>query len=467
VSFDFRSSRALKLLVLASLAAAIYFLYFFDLTAIGIAGTDEPRYSAIARSMAQSGDWVTPRLFGVGWYEKPALLYWMIAAAFRFHLSGDLAPRLPIALLSVAFLIFYYWILHRQFGPRPALYSAALLGSSAFWIAFSHVAVPDLPLAAFFSAAILVALPWIDWGDAKPLPWAAVLIALAVLAKALVPLVLLVPVLWFARKQLADLLRPRVLFTFIAVAIPWYAACYARNGMPFIQTLFVEHQFGRMTSGALQHVQPFWFYFAVLPGAIFPWVFLLPLLFDRELYRDVRARYLLSTVLFGLLFFSAAPNKLPGYLLPLLPPLFVLFGLRLARTNFLGELMMASTLLLVFVPAAALMLPRAIAKGIGQAWPPDLPAAANAMLWFPNLVLAGGAAIFCARKWRPEGAVLLPLAIVAYSVYFVETRSAPAIDSAVSARGRAVSCIPAGATRAMRYGLNYYAGTIVPDCRVP
>jgi 4-amino-4-deoxy-L-arabinose transferase-like glycosyltransferase len=467
VSRDLLPERALKILFALGIAVAIYFVFFFHLTAVGLVGADEPRYAAIAREMALGGDWITPRLFGVGWFEKPPLIYWMTATAFRLGLSNDLAPRLPIALLSVGFLGFYYWLLQREFGPRAALYSSLLLGTSAWWIAFSHADVPDLPLAALFSAAILLALPWLNHGNKSHLPWAAALLGFAVLAKSMVPLVLLGPVLWFARKRLTDLLQARVLCTFLIVALPWHIACYIRNGMPFIDTLFIQHQYGRMTSDALQHRQAAWFYLGVLPGAIFPWVFLLPLLFHRSLYNDLRTRFLLATFLFGLVFFSAAPNKLPGYILPLLPALFVLIGIRLAETRFLGELMMASTLLLVFVPAITIQLPMAMARGVRQVWPLSMAAAANAMLWFPNLVLIGGFEMYAAKRWRPAGAVILAAAVVVYSVGYLKVKAPPNLDTAVSARGRAVSCVPTGTTRAMRYGLNYYAGTIVPDCQVP
>jgi 4-amino-4-deoxy-L-arabinose transferase-like glycosyltransferase len=131
------SDRSIKILGGVGAAVAIYFVYFFHLTVVGIGGTDEPRYAAIARDMAVSGDWITPRLFGAGWFEKPALVYWMIGLGFRMGLSQDLAPRLPIAILSVAFLCFYYWVLGREFGTRAALFSVLLLGTSAFWIAFS------------------------------------------------------------------------------------------------------------------------------------------------------------------------------------------------------------------------------------------------------------------------------------------------------------------------------------------
>src|SRR5947207_5372847 len=91
----------------------VYFLYFFSLSGVGLLGPDEPRYAAIGREMARSGDWITPRLWGEPWFEKPPLLYWMTGTAFRLGLGEELAPRLPVALMSVAFLIFFYWVMSR------------------------------------------------------------------------------------------------------------------------------------------------------------------------------------------------------------------------------------------------------------------------------------------------------------------------------------------------------------------
>src|SRR6266478_5161907 len=174
----------------------LYLLYFFGLTNAGLVGPDEPRYAAIPRQMAQSGDWITPRLWGEPWFEKPALLYWIEGAAFRLGLSEDLAPRLPVALTSVAFLIFFYWILRREFGDPAAVFSTAILATSAGWLSLSHIGVTDLPMSAAFSAGMLISLAWLERGERRSLPLAAGLLGLAVLAKGFVPLVLTLPLAW-------------------------------------------------------------------------------------------------------------------------------------------------------------------------------------------------------------------------------------------------------------------------------
>jgi 4-amino-4-deoxy-L-arabinose transferase-like glycosyltransferase len=125
---------------------AVGLVYFYGLSASGLLGPEEPRYAAVAREMARLGDWVTPRLWGEPWFEKPPLLYWMSGAGFRLGLGSVLAPRLPVAMLALAFLVFYWWILQREFGPRAVWYAVLMLGRAAGWAGFSQTAVTDLPL---------------------------------------------------------------------------------------------------------------------------------------------------------------------------------------------------------------------------------------------------------------------------------------------------------------------------------
>jgi 4-amino-4-deoxy-L-arabinose transferase-like glycosyltransferase len=156
------------LLVWAALLL-ICLAYFYRLDAAGVLGPDEPRYASIGREMARSGDWITPRLWGQPWFEKPALLYWMTGAGCRLGLGPDLAPRLPVALCSFAFLVFFWWLLRREFGSTVAWLAALMLATSAEWIGFSQVGVTDLPMAAAFIAALLLALPWVARGDTRGL----------------------------------------------------------------------------------------------------------------------------------------------------------------------------------------------------------------------------------------------------------------------------------------------------------
>src|SRR6202521_3453609 len=182
-------------------------VYLSGLGRVGFLGPDEPRYASIGREMARSGDWVTPRLDGSPWFEKPPLLYWMTGAGYRLRLSDEWAARLPLALASLAFLWFFERTLAREFSPRVALAATGILATSAGWVAYSFAAVTDLPMSAALGAATLIgvfgpsAIPTRARQTTVLGVWAGVFLGLAVLAKGFVPLVLIAPVLLIARRM--------------------------------------------------------------------------------------------------------------------------------------------------------------------------------------------------------------------------------------------------------------------------
>lgn len=446
----------------ALLAAAIGLvcaLYLANLSGMGLVSADEPRYADIGRAMARTGDLVTPRLWGHSWFEKPALLYWMTAVGFRLGLGEELAPRLPVALLSLAFLAFFWWRLRMEWGSRVASLGAAMLATSAGWLAYGHIAVTDLPLAAFFSAAVLLSLPWVARGESSTLPAAAACLGLAALAKGLVPLALFVPVLGVGWRRLRDWLRPAPMAAFAVVALPWYMLCAIRNGGQFARVLFLEQTFGRFRSAALQHGQPVWFYIPVLLLLLYPWF---PLLLLPGLpFRDPRVRALAAVAIFGFVLFSAALNKLPGYLLPLLPAIFSLLAIALTQAKRPALAVVAPMLLLGVLPAAAGVLPGAVAHGLrstGIPWH-------DAIRWLVGAVILSGILATVLRRYAFEAAAM----IAALGFLWFQFAAFPGLDRAASARPLWLTshprCAPA-LSRSMLYGLYYYSGEEIPTCPV-
>jgi 4-amino-4-deoxy-L-arabinose transferase-like glycosyltransferase len=441
-------------------AAAIYFLYFFGLTRTGLLGPDEPRYAAIGKAMADTGNWITPRLWGDPWFEKPALLYWMTAAGFRAGLDPDLAPRLPVAMVSVTFLIYFLAALRREFGDRAAVYATVILATSAGWLAFSHVAVTDLPMSAAFACAMVAIMS----GRGRVL--AGVMLGAAVLAKGLVPLVLFLPALWFWRKRLPDLLV--LLAVTVAVAAPWYILVTLRNGAPFLQEFFWKHHFERFLTGALQHERPFWFYVPVLIAGLFPWSPLLFLLYEKRARIDNRIVFLLVWLVWGFLFFSVSRNKLPGYLLPLFPAEAALIGIAVAgakpRAVKMACLLGACAALLSLTPIVQEVLPRALASGLSRT---DIAFAPS--IWLIPVLLATCAVGFLEWKGLRDWAVAVVALLTTVALVNLVWNVYPSLDRDVSARARwrsnpeSITCI-SNENRSLRYGLDYYAGRNLPDC---
>jgi len=435
-------------------AIALFFLYFFGLARTGLLGPDEPRYAAIGRQMAQSGDWVTPRLNGAPWFEKPPLLYWTTAVGFAAGLGDDLAPRLPVAVLSVAFLVFYFFLLRREFGERAAGFSTCSLVTSAGWLASSHIAVPDLPMAAAFATAMLLALR----EDRAHNVGAAICLGIAIMAKGLVPLALFLPAIWFWRRRAVMVMAFAVL-----IALPWYVLVTVANGTPFLYEFFWRQHFERFTNGTLMHIRPIWFYLPVLLAGMFPWTPTLALVFGRETYKDRRMQYLAVWFLFGFVLLSAAKGKLPGYLLPLLPALAALCGVALAEARKAAWVLACCAGLLWLLPAIEQVLPRALISGLSRVplqWPLTavIPVGAVAVLcWFLD---RGG------RRGLAVAAISL---CVTASVAGFVWRMYPMLDNTVSARGfyrsqREMVCTPSP-NRNWRYGLDYYAHHPIPDCK--
>jgi 4-amino-4-deoxy-L-arabinose transferase-like glycosyltransferase len=436
-----------------------YFLYFFGLTSAGMVGPDEPRYASIGREMARSGDWVTPRLWGQPWFEKPALLYWMTGAAFRLGLGPDLAPRLPVALMSMAFLVFYWWMLRREFGCAAAWIAALILSTSAGWWAYSQSGVTDLPLSAAFAAAMLLALPWIARRDQQLLPYASLMLGLAVLAKGPVSLVLAAPIA-LGWRGWRDLLHLRVIAPFLLIALPWYVLCYLRNGAAFLNDFFWLHNFQRFTSGSLQHVQPWWYYVPVLALLLLPWTLLAPLAAIGSPV-DRRSLFLSLVTLWPLVFFSISVNKLPGYILPLFPALAALIALGLSQMRNAAPWLAVTSLLLAAYPIAAPLLAAAIESGLSRAprpqfhlvWLAPLPIAA--LVWLLDSRGSRLAAVACLAASAALGMVYLKLEMGRFAF-------ARDFWNGVSARAGSV-CV-ASLDRGWRYGLNYYSTVPLPDC---
>jgi len=457
----FATPRAWPTLVLLIASA---WLLLIGLDNAGMLGPDEPRYASIGREMARSGDWLTPRLWGQAWFEKPPLLYWMIAAATRAGLRDETAARLPVALLSAAFLVFYHRSLSKLFDARTAWYATAILGTSAGWLAYSHLALTDLPMAAAFAAAMLLAMPWALGQDDRALPASGVLLGLAVLAKGMVPLVLAVPALWMGRRRWRRLLVPVALLAFTAG--PWFLYSVGVHGRPFLEEFFWKHHLLRF-SGARMHPQPFWFYVPVLAAGLFPWTPLLALRFDRRNWLDPRVGYLWLWFLFGFSFFSLATNKLPGYLLPLLPALAAILSVNLVRSGKRGCWLLAvTTLSLGLLPWVARVLPQAVQSGLSRAQLLPVPWTGLAVS-LPVALLV----FWWHRRGRRAWAFAIPAALVVAGVLYFKTTALGKLDQAASARplwrslaGRTAQACQQGLQRNWLYGLNYYSVEPLPDC---
>src|SRR5215475_12836519 len=328
--------------------------YFSNLGVIGFVGPDEPRYAWIARDMAESGDWITPRLYGKPWFEKPPLYYWMAGSSFKLFGVSEISARLPSALCALLATLALAWLAWRAYGEETARWLLLLLPTSVGMIGFSHAAATDMPFSAMITismvcAAVVLGLAQNERTPILPrTPWFVLILfgfflGLAVLAKGPAGVILCGGGVFFwalFTKRWRDafrLLHPIAIISFCATALPWYILC-ARRNPDFFRVFIVEHNFKRYLTPEFQHIQPFWYYVPVVLVAFLPWTAALlwaifvgcKKLYARQGISAVSAFFLFWT-LFCLVFFSLSRSKLPGYVLPAIPAIGILLSSHLAK----------------------------------------------------------------------------------------------------------------------------------------
>jgi 4-amino-4-deoxy-L-arabinose transferase-like glycosyltransferase len=278
--------RQLESLYLIALAVLCVMVFFYGLGRLPFLGPDEPRYAQVAREMVQTGDWITPRLAGIHWFEKPALNYWLAALGYKLFGVSEFAARFGVASLASLGVLLLYWFGRRVHSARFGYLSAAALVTCGLWPGFARGVTFDLPLSLCLEAALLCFFLWERQPEKlakkNALWWVfCFALGLAVLAKGLVgivlPAIIIGPYLLLTRR-LKIVLQPRLLFggalILLATAALWYAPMFWRHGREFIDDFFIAHHFQRYTSNKYKHPQPFYFFFVVVLAGSFPWVFL-------------------------------------------------------------------------------------------------------------------------------------------------------------------------------------------------
>ena len=339
-------------------------VYFYGLGRLPFIGPDEPRYAEVAREMYATGDWITPRLGGIKWFEKPALTYWLLATGYAVFGENEFGARFGVAVASTFAALLLYFFGRRARSARFGYLSAAALVTCGLWPGFARGVTCDLPLTVAIEIALLSFFLWEskEAGAGANRLWYVFCFALglATLAKGLagiaLPMMIIAPYLILTGAW-RSLLRPRLIIfgalIFLATAAVWYAPVIARNGRGFIDEFFIGHHFQRYLSNKYRHPQPFYFFPLVAVAGSFPWSVYLLASVTRTLVCAWRGQtevgqtevspetkvfpidrlrlFLLLWIAAPIAFFSFSWSKLPGYILPIFPAVALIIGGELER----------------------------------------------------------------------------------------------------------------------------------------
>jgi 4-amino-4-deoxy-L-arabinose transferase-like glycosyltransferase len=331
------------------LFGAVCVALFYGLGSVPLLGPDEPRYAQVAREMFARGDWVTPTLGGHTWFEKPALLYWLMEIAYALFGVTEFAARVGSALSGVLTVLLAGWAARRaEFESGEGLRGlgvtcAAVAASTLGLLVFARATSFDMLLTTTVTGALACFYCSEVERGAGRRTWLVgfyCFVGASLLAKGLVGVVIpgAVVVVYYAfRRRWPGLLRlgvPWGVLLASMVAAVWYAPVIARHGYPFVDEFFVQHHFARYLSNKYHHEQPFWFYLPVTLVFMLPWTAFLVSGVGGAAGTNARAEdaasklrvLALAWLLVPVLFFSASGSKLPGYVLPALPGAALLAG---------------------------------------------------------------------------------------------------------------------------------------------
>lgn len=302
---------------------------------LGVRGLNEPdegRYASVAYEMLRAGDWIVPHFQGHPHLTKPPLIYWLTALCFKLGGVNEWSARTIPAVAAFGTLLLTWSLARRWLGARHALFAALILLGSPLFFATARLCDPNMLLTLWVTLGSWAWLRWQEEGKSHQ-RWLYYLAhGLAFLTKGPVGCIIIL----LAQLAFRIAARPtgaaRSIFFWpglllaLLLGASWYLLMIYQQ--PDRLDYFVRYELlDRFFTNTHKRSEPFWFFWAVLPVAVFPWLPILVSLRKRgwtALRRSVPEGGLILHILMILVFFSACRSKLPTYILPALPPLALL-----------------------------------------------------------------------------------------------------------------------------------------------
>jgi 4-amino-4-deoxy-L-arabinose transferase-like glycosyltransferase len=311
---------------------------------------DEGRYVEIPREMVESGDYLTPHLNYMKYFEKPALFYWMIAASIKLFGLNEWTLRAVVSIMSLLGCLMVYIAGLRLYDRRTGILSCLILATSALYFSMTRFIITDMPVTLWITASLLLFI----LGTQEPATskkryyfWGMyACAALAVMTKGLIGIVIpgMIIFSWLCVtrewRQLRTYCLPTGILLFLLIAAPWHILVQLKNP-EFFRFYFIDQHFLRYLTDYAGRQQAVWFFPAVTLGGLFPWAcFLLAFLatpvkkqkiiaWVKNIFNhrenQITAFFVLWTVVL-FVFFSLSKSQLLSYALPLMPPLGILIA---------------------------------------------------------------------------------------------------------------------------------------------
>ncbi len=316
---------------------------FFGLT-LGrypLAAPDSARYAEIPREMVVSGDYITPHLNGVKYFEKPPLFYWMQALAIKLFGANEVSVSIVNALMTLGTILLVYLASYSFYGRLAGILGAMVYATCALVFALTRVITLDVTLTFFLTGMLTMFLLAIEEALDKRrrlfLSASYFFMGCAVMTKGLVGLIFpgIIFILWLSIngdwRNLRNYYLADGIFIFLLVTLPWHILVQIKNP-EFFRFYFIEQHFLRYFTSYAQRGQGWWFLPTLLLVGFYPWTVFLPqALFSsiegRRKHPHAKQTFLLllwSVTIY--IFYTFSNSKLIPYILPIYPSLAILMG---------------------------------------------------------------------------------------------------------------------------------------------
>ena len=244
---------------------------------------DEPVYGETAKEMLSTGDWLSPRIYGEFWYDKPPLFYWLESISFTLFGVSTTSARLPSILMGALLSPYLYLSMRKLVGEKAALYGAFISASSLEIIVLARSSVTDATLTFTLTVALISFLR-------KEYIPAYIFCGLSLLAKGPIGFGFpaLIVGLWmifrgsFTFKNIMALGWTWGIPLACLVGLPWYLAMGMIHGDAFIDTFLGYHNVTRFISPEHAGQNHYWLYLVVLIAGFGETGAQLALALDRE-----------------------------------------------------------------------------------------------------------------------------------------------------------------------------------------
>lgn len=354
---------------LLTIGIVSFLLFMLGNWAIAITDPVESNYTQTAVEMLQSGDYVSPRIYGNYWYDKPAFFYWELIAAYKLMGVNEFASRFFPGVFGVLGLMMTYGFARKLYDRKTGLMAAGILGTCFEYWLLSKTVITDLTLFVFFNAVLIFFFWGYRTGQRNYYYLCYLFAGLATLDKG--PIGLLLPgfvltVFLCIRRDFKEFLYLRLptgLVLYALVAGSWYYMMYTIHGMDFINNFLGVHNFLRATQSEHPIWDVWWYYTAIFFLGCLPWCWTLPAAIVKAVKRqrlpeiDMTTGFLLTWALVVNIFYQCMATKYTTYTMPALLPIAILIARYLYHREALVKCTVIGAIVVYGILTFALVVP--------------------------------------------------------------------------------------------------------------